>query len=118
MKIHVIVEHRTTTPYFSTMIDATVDVCGFLNGTADNVLAKWFMAAISRTFPAEYLHPCPYFGYYVLRNITVEVPKVALQFLAGNYRTTALFFDNQDEMIFKLITKAEFIEVRSGKRKM
>lgn len=88
-----------------------------MNGTADNIILKWLTRAIIRTFPAEHLHSCPYFGYYALSNVTIDVPQVGFQFRTGNYRTTLVFFDSRDELIFKSITRAEFMDIRLKKNK-
>lgn len=115
--MRVIAEYRSVTPYYSTIINTTVDACAFLNGTMDNPLAKYFQAALTKTIPAGYIHPCPYYGYYRFENLSIDVPQVGLQFLSGNYKTTNVFYDNIDDLIFKSITKAKFLDVRMGNRK-
>jgi hypothetical protein len=55
------VSYKTTTsPNYRTLINSTIDVCGFLNGTNNNPLVKWFFSVIRESLPKNFLHPCPY----------------------------------------------------------
>lgn len=113
-----ILEHKTTTPYYTTIVDSTISACEFLNGTdLANPIAKIYYAAFAATIPPNYIHPCPYDGFFLFENLTMDVPDIGFQFLFGKYRTTALFFDDTDDMIFKSITKAEFVDVPVRKRR-
>lgn len=118
LKIQVIVEHKTTTPYYTTIVNSTISACEFLNGTdLANPIAKIYYAAFAATVPPKYIHPCPYVGYLLIENVTMDVPDLGFQFLLGKYRTTNLFSDTIDDFIFKSITKAEFIDVPVRKRR-
>lgn len=112
-----IAEHKTTTPYYTTIVDTKINVCAFLNGTDVNPIAKVFKTAIVGTMPPNYIHPCPYIGFYPIANLSIDVPDIGFQFLLGKYRTTNLFTDDEDDLIFKSITKAEFVDVQVRKRK-
>lgn len=117
-KVHCIIEYRSPlTPYFTTIINSTVNLCAFLNGTDSNPIAIAFKPAVEASIPASYIHACPYYGYHSLNNVTIEVNQIAMQFLSGKYRTTIIVFDNKDDLIFKTVTKAEFADVRPKKRK-
>jgi hypothetical protein len=50
----------TTSPNYRTIINATVDVCGYLNGTNSNPLGKWYFGILRESLPENLLHPCPY----------------------------------------------------------
>jgi len=45
------------------MINATSDICGFLNGTKNEVLTKYIIEIIGHHMPKGLLHPCPFVGY-------------------------------------------------------
>lgn len=108
-------KYRTLTPYYNTVINTTIDVCSYLNGTMNNILASAFYDAFSKTVPKEYIHPCPYFGYYVATNLTPSTNAMALQFLSGKYQVTARFYDDIDDNIFTFKAYTDFQENRSRK---
>lgn len=91
-------QHRTITPYYNSIINKTVNFCGFLNGTDQNVLAKWIIDSIAETLPFGLLHPCPYFGEIRIFNLSVINDLVA-QFLKGHYRVKLRLFDDEDDNI-------------------
>lgn len=75
------------------------------------------MRTIAASMPPNYIHPCPYIGYYPIENLSIDVPDVGFQFLFGKYRATNLFSDDVDDLMFKSITKAEFVDVRVRQKK-
>lgn len=102
-------------PYYTTVINTTVDACGFLNGSLNNILASSFYDAFAKTVPKEYIHPCPYFGYHIGKNLTPVVTSMALQFLSGKYQVTARFYDDIDDNIFTVNGNTDFYDARSKK---
>lgn len=90
------------TPYFTTIINSTVQVCQFLNGTDRNPVLKWIIDAITETIPEGFIHPCPYFGRLQAFNVSLSGEGVPTQFVKGHYKTFFRFFDEKDENIITL----------------
>jgi hypothetical protein len=84
------------TPYYNTIINSTVDMCKFFNGTGNNLIAKWIIDAVSDSLPEGLLHPCPFNGAFKSHNITFQPTEVILQFLKGSYRNIITFKFNLD----------------------
>jgi hypothetical protein len=86
------------TPYYTTIINSTIDGCKFLNGTLHNPIAEWILKDIGSSFPKELIHPCPYIGHFKLYNISFT-PSMGHQFLRRRYQIEARSFNDQDENI-------------------
>jgi len=84
-----------------TIINATADICGFLNGTNSDALTKWIVSIIEAAVPPGFLHSCPYFGMINLANIFISFG-VDDVFPDGFYATKVRFFNARDENIFTL----------------
>jgi hypothetical protein len=81
----------------------------FLNGTENNIIAKWMIDSVAESLPADLIHPCPYFGRLRMINITLDVTNIAMQFLKGSYITSVRLFDKKDENIVTFNLKTEFV---------
>lgn len=71
-----------------------------MNGTDNNLIAKWILDAISETIPRGLFHPCPYFGEFVAYNVSLAVNAQMSQFLKGRYKAHSRFYDDKDDNIF------------------
>lgn len=101
-------KHRTTTPFFNTLINTTMNLCSFLNGTDQSVAVKWMMNSITKKLGNDLIHPCPYFGEFKITNLTV-VNAQSAQFLLGRYRVTIRIFDDLDENILTAIHEVDLL---------
>ncbi|CRK94397.1 CLUMA_CG007904, isoform A [Clunio marinus] len=99
-------KHRTLTPYYNTVINNTIEFCGFLNETDKNALSKWLFASIFKTIGKRNLHPCPYSGPIRIVNMTVE-NEMSAQFLKGQYKILFTMFDEIDDNIITIIHETE-----------
>lgn len=63
--------------HYATVINTTIDACGFMNCTANDVIAKIFIDVLVNKLHKKYIHACPYYGYHSVSNISHEVHKVA-----------------------------------------
>jgi Protein of unknown function (DUF1091) len=95
------------TPYYNTIINSTVEVCEFLNGTQNNPLMVWTFAAMEDSLPKGFIHPCPYSGHILLPNVTLAANTFTNQFLKGRYKGSTRLFDEIDDNIltFELVTE-------------
>jgi Protein of unknown function (DUF1091) len=103
--MHVEVKHGGgITPYYNTIINSTIEMCQFLNGTDSNPIAKWMIDAVSDFVPTGFFHPCPYVGQVKCSNVSVASLRLFSQFLRGRYKMFVRAFDEKDENIitFKL----------------
>jgi Protein of unknown function (DUF1091) len=98
--MHVEVKHGGgITPYYNTIINSTVEMCKFLNGTNNNPIAKWMIDAVSDSVPKGLFHPCPYVGQVKAFNVSFSTGGFASQFLQGRYKIVIRAFDEKDEEI-------------------
>jgi len=102
------------------LINATADVCGFLNGTNKDLLSGWILATVRDALPQGFLHPCPWvfhaykfvtkmffivfflqqqFGTLAFNNIYIKSYKDEM-FPDGLYLMKLHFFNNRDDNIF------------------
>jgi hypothetical protein len=110
MKLQVEFNHGSgLNPYHNTMINSTVKMCRFLNGTENNPLAQWFLDVVSDSFPVSLVHPCPYFGEYKMQNVTFGIASTTAQFLKGSYEIKVRYFDKQDDNIITLNLKTDLV---------
>lgn len=100
-------EHRTVTPFFTPLIDVKANLCGFLNGTDNNLAVKWVTDMISKTIPKDLLHPCPYIGEIKAYNCSLQIGPEMSVFFVGRYRTRARVFDDQDDNIFTVLVEMD-----------
>lgn len=54
------VSYKTTTNSYRSIINSTMDICGYLNGTSSNPLAKYYVDMVRNSVPPGFIHPCPY----------------------------------------------------------
>lgn len=54
------VSYKTTTNSYRSVINSTIDLCGYMNGTNSNPLAKYAMDMARNSVPPGLIHPCPY----------------------------------------------------------
>lgn len=108
-------EHRGLAPYFNTVINATLEVCRVLNSTENNVMTKWLIGLFEDSLPKNLIHPCPYFGYYQISNVTLNANKSISIFPFGIYRGTTINYDNQDDNIMTIVYELEHLEGRRRK---
>jgi hypothetical protein len=114
---HVDVQMKTLTPYYNSVINTTLDICEFVNGTSKNLATKWFFDIMKTTLPPGLFHVCPYVDEMKAYNMTLnEDYHEASQFLVGSYRSITRFFDGKDENIITVKHFVEFKDVR--KREM
>jgi Protein of unknown function (DUF1091) len=104
------IEHRGITPYYNTVINSTIATCSYLNGTDKNPIAKWIVGIFKDSVPNNYVHPCPYFGYYNFSNVTFDFNSLISSFLTGTYRATTRNYDDEDDNIFTVIYELEYEE--------
>jgi hypothetical protein len=110
MKMQLEIKHGSGfNPYHNTIVNSTVKMCRFLNGTENNPVADWFLDIVSDTLPEGFLHPCPYFGEFKMMNLTIKITPLAAQFLKGSYDTTARLFDKRDDNIITLKVKNDLL---------
>lgn len=106
--MHAEIKHGSgLTPYYTTFINSTFEVCQVLNGTNSNPVFKWILDAVSETIPKDFFHPCPYFGEVKAYNVSLSLGGVFTQFLSGRYKGNVRIFDDKDKNIvtFKLVTE-------------
>lgn len=107
------VRHKTVTPYYTSVINSTLDICGFLNGTTSNIALKFFFGQFSATAPKGLLHPCPFFGELMAYNISYNINILNAIHIPGTYMTKSHFFDDKDSNIFTLIIVGEVLEIQT-----
>lgn len=95
------------TPYFSTIINSTVEMCKLLNGTVNNPLGKWMIDTFSPSVPKGFFHSCPYVGLVQAMNVSISSIPVLKQFLIGLYKIIVQSFDEEDENIITFKLEAE-----------
>jgi len=83
------------------LINATADLCGFLNGTNKDPLSIHIFGAIKEALPKNFMHSCPYFGKMELANIYIPASRGDI-YPDGLYNIKMNFFNNRDENIFLL----------------
>jgi hypothetical protein len=106
--MHIEVKHGSgITPYYTTIINSTVNACKFVNGSDSNPIANWISGAVTDSLPKGFIHPCPYVGLMKIDNISISANGVLSQFLKGRYKISARVFDEEDDNIitFKLGTE-------------
>lgn len=95
--------HRASliSPYYAVFINVTVDVCRFMNGTQNNLLAELILKLAGDSIPKHIIHPCPYYGMSVANNMTMGLNQITelAQFPNGYYRFTARVFNKYDDNI-------------------
>lgn len=111
-------QHRYITPFYSPILNVTIDVCEFLSGVNTNIATKWWFDMISEALPPGVLHECPYLGVSKFENIYVNASQFLIsQFFVGNYKSTMTFFDDQDENGFTIFHDFLLSAVNDGKKK-
>lgn len=58
LKVRYDFRHKSLSNSQRSIINSTVDVCSFLNGTDTNPIFKWILGVVPNL--AKLLHPCPY----------------------------------------------------------
>lgn len=96
--------HRDTTSiYYNTVINNTINFCDFLNGTDNNPLARFFIDEIKDSLPKTFLHACPYYGNVAAYNVTIAQAPQSSMFLQGFHKVKFIFHDKDDDNIFTAI---------------
>jgi hypothetical protein len=102
------IEHRPNAQSeYKTLVNNTLEVCSFLNGTDRNPIGKWIMDQVSGSLPAEYIHPCPYFGF-MKWNFTLKGSKGITFMVKGDILSTLHVYDVKDSNIFTLNIDGSF----------
>jgi hypothetical protein len=110
MKLHFELMHGSgLNPYHNVVFNSTINICKFLNGTDNNLIAKWLIDSASSSLPAGIIHHCPYFGEFKMLNVTLESTSMTLQFLKGSYTTIIRMFDKLDDNIATWHFKNDFM---------
>lgn len=98
----------TVSPHYSVVINSTVGVCSFLNGTdRKSPLMSFIYQLIERTFPQELLHPCPYIGAFEMKNVSILPNRNLAQFLGGYYKLNVRMFDEKERNICTITSRIE-----------
>lgn len=109
---HYDLQMNTITPYYSSVINTTLDICAFFNGTSSNIATKWFLSTFAQSFPAEFIHPCSLIGEIKAYNLSFNEFPQQLQFLTGTYKAFTKFYDDKDDNI---ITSKLYVDVKEVK---
>jgi hypothetical protein len=105
--MYVNVQHGSgITPYYTTIIDSTANVCNFLAGNDKNLVAKWMMDSIRDSSPPGFFHRCPYDTFKAF-NVTIVSNAFLSQFIPGRYKLLVRFFDDLDENIITMFIEFE-----------
>lgn len=112
VKAHVDIQMKSITPFYNSVINTTLDICGFLNGTSKNIATKWFFDIMTSSFPPGYIHPCPYIGELKGTNLTLNVTPQTPQFLLGTYKALLRYFDDKDDNIISSLHVIDLKDVR------
>jgi hypothetical protein len=105
------VTRKYLTQNYIYVLNVTLDVCGFLNGTDSNIATKFFFNAFASSLPAGFVRPCPIIGELKAYNLTLNAISQAIQFMAGSYRVITRFYDEKDDNI---ITTNHFLDVKQS----
>jgi len=93
-----------------TVLNVTLDICSFLNGTNKDPASKWFFKLLGKSFVKGFLHPCPYFGPTKMENIVMD-RKASLPFAPpGFYSSNLLFFNKDDDNILNVKIMKEAVK--------
>jgi Protein of unknown function (DUF1091) len=103
---------KSITPYFNSVINSTLDLCEFVNGTQSNLVTKYFIGIFTKSLPPGFVHPCPYSGEFKLNNISLNLVPESMQFLTGTYKSIMRYFDDKDDNIITVIAIVELKDVR------
>ncbi|CAH1733837.1 unnamed protein product [Chironomus riparius] len=82
------------------IINSTLEICEFLNGTSANPVFKWIVGFM-KNFD-QMLHACPYTGNLIFKDLSVDIKQFVSAFPSGVYMTIMKFFDDVDENIMTL----------------
>jgi len=99
-----------------TLINATADVCGFLNGTNNDPLTKWIVGIVGASLPPGLLHSCPYIGLIRCYGLSPKADRNKF-WPDGLYTFTLSFFNRRDDNIFKLRIELEIRGTGNGNSK-
>jgi Protein of unknown function (DUF1091) len=99
LQAHYELTRKYLTSNYNYVINATLDICGFFNGTENNPVSKFFFYTIKDSLPKDIIHPCPLIGELKGYNMTLNSLPQALQLLMGSYRAVVRFYDEKDENI-------------------
>lgn len=107
-KMHVESKHGGgITPYYTTIINSTIEICKFLNGTDKNPITKFIIDTVSKTAAKDFFHPCPYFGPVKLINVSFFDNSMSSQFLQRRHKILIRAFDNKDDNIITMKIETE-----------
>jgi Protein of unknown function (DUF1091) len=112
LQAHFDLQLKSITPYFNSVINTTLDLCEFVNGTQSNLATKFFIDIFTKSLPPGFVHPCPYSGELKLNNISMNLVPQSMQFLTGTYKANIRYFDDKDDNIITVIPIIEVKDVR------
>jgi Protein of unknown function (DUF1091) len=96
-------KYKHITPYFIPVINTTLDVCEFLNGTQSNLATRWFFNQSLASFSKDFIHPCPHEGLVAVYNVSGDPKMVQIsKFFAGTYLAIIRMFDELDDNIITM----------------
>jgi Protein of unknown function (DUF1091) len=101
--------HQDPSSNYNTLINSTLDICGFFNETQSNPLSNFFFNAFKDSLPKGLFSSCPIKGEYKTLNMTLNGISQMVQVLVGSYRTITRFYDEKDE---NLITVNHLFELK------
>jgi Protein of unknown function (DUF1091) len=111
-------QYRDITPYYIPVINVTLNVCEFLEGSASNVATRWFFDFATSSLPKNVLHPCPYYGVTEFKNIYFDPAKLMIsQFFMGTYVANFRVFNDDDENIYTIVHTSFLRTIHDGKKK-
>jgi len=96
-----------------TIINATGDLCKFLNGSRTEPLIKWFFDLIGPHLPPGLAHPCPYTGYVTCKGLSIFGDQVYF-FPDGIYTYKLRMFNDDDPNILSLKVDVEVTGTKHG----
>ncbi|KAL7011865.1 hypothetical protein ACKWTF_014495 [Chironomus riparius] len=99
--VQFIVNYRYGLIYREVINTKKQEWCGVMDGKSAHPLLLQIVAQIKGSAPSLF-HKCPYEGDVELKNVTLDDQKAFDVFPAGNYKTSVLTFDKNENLIFSM----------------
>jgi len=93
-----------------TIINVTMRMCSFLNGTIRDPASKWIITKLKKSFKPGFLHSCPYFGQINMADLSIETKGTSLLFSTGFYSSNLLLFNKDDSNIILAKVSADVMK--------
>lgn len=90
---------------YTSIINTTIPICSFLNGSEGNVALKWVLDLHRETLPPGFIHACPYIGIFAAYNLTIIPSPWMPQFYTGEFMSSLRIFDDDDDNIFTFLSE-------------